>query len=227
MAPLVLFDAAGTGVLAPTRRGRRRAHDGPPPVPPADGGGGRGGGGGQDSSAGGADGFGPFALGLAMAGITTLFLVLIAVWFFLRRPAPDWRASESPPAALWLSTACLMASSVAVELAARRARASRPRAARRWLGLSLVLGLAFLAAQAALWTSLWRAGLVPAASGYAAVFFALTGLHALHALGGLGFLGFLALGHARTPASLRLGAIYWHFMGAIWLVLFALLYFVR
>lgn len=228
MAPLVLSDPAATGVLAPARR-RRSVHGGPPFVPPDDDHGGRGDGGGSDGPApNGADGIGPFALGLVLAGITTLFLVLIAVWLFLRRPAPDWRADESAaPTSLWLSTVCLMASSVAVEIAARRAGAARRRPARLWLGASLVLGLAFLAAQAGLWTSLWRAGLVPAASGYAAVFFALTGLHALHALGGLGFLGYLAFAPARAPASLRLGAVYWHYMGAIWLVLFALLYFVR
>jgi heme/copper-type cytochrome/quinol oxidase subunit 3 len=80
----------------------------------------------------------------------------------------------------------------------------------------------------------WRAGVVPATSGYAAVFFAITGLHALHVLCGLGILGVLALrlgrgarSAASAARSVRLGALYWHFMGLLWLVLFALLYFVR
>ena len=34
-------------------------------------------------------------------------------------------------------------------------------------------------------------------------------------------------GRACRAESVRLGAVYWHFMGAIWLVLFTLLYFVR
>jgi cytochrome c oxidase subunit 3 len=92
-----------------------------------------------------------------------------------------------------------------------------------------LLGLAFLVAQAQLWATLWRAGFVPATSGYAAVFFALTGLHALHVLGGLAFLGFLVrgLGHDVHAPGVRLGAVYWHYMGVIWVVLFALLYWVR
>lgn len=240
MSALPRPSAGAAPVLAPTRRERRPARGGPPLVPPFEGGeGGEGGGGngGGGFPPGGTEGAGPLALGLALIGIATLFLVLIAVWVFLRRPAPDWNAPflGAAPHALWTSTACLAASSLAVELAARRARrgerspAGNRRAARRWLAGSLLLGCAFLAAQADLWVSLWRAGFVPAASGYAAVFFALTGLHALHVLGGLGFLGFLAreLGRGRRAPSVRLGAVYWHCMGGLWLVLFTLLYFVR
>lgn len=235
MTPPVSFEAGRVTTLrvAP-RRERRREHGGPPRVPPEDSdGGGADGSGRGPAPAGGADEVGPFALALAMAGITTLFAVLIAVWLFLRRPAPDWRVADAGVLdALVLGTACLVASSAAVELAARRARggAAEQRATLRWLGASLVLGAAFLAAQVYLWIGLWRAGLVPSASGYAAVLFALTGLHALHALGGLGFLGALALWlrqRAEHVPSVRLGAVYWHFMGALWLVLFTLLYFVR
>jgi len=237
VTPPVSFDVGRVAavLVAPRRDGRKRQHGGPPLVPPgdSDGGGGDGDGSGPWPAHGAGD-VGPFALALALAGITTLFLVLIAVWLFLRRPALDWRGANVAGAlnALWLSTAFLAASSAAVELAARRARGGAPerRATLRWLSTSLVLGLAFLAAQVFLWTNLWRAGLVPSASGYAAVFFALTGLHALHVLGGLGFLGGLALRLRRAAArgpSVRLGAAYWHFMGALWLVLFTLLYFVR
>lgn len=234
MAPPTRSPAGAVAVLAPLRRGRRKARGSPPGRPPRDGGGhGDGGGDGEGYSAPRPEGAGAFALGLALTGITTLFLVLIAVWLFLQRPAPDWRAAGAAGATdgLWFSTTCLLASSLAIEVAARRARRGEERRSTlRWLAGSVALGFAFLLAQAQLWAALWRAGLVPANSGYAAVFFALTGLHALHVLGGLGFLGVLIRSLWRDPRrapSVRLGAIYWHFMGAIWLVLFTLLYFVR
>ena len=65
---------------------------------------------------------------------------------------------------------------------------------------------------------------------YPSVFYALTGLHAAHVLVGLLALGWLALRAARgalgpthrTP--LRLWTMYWHFVGAIWLILFVTVY---
>jgi cytochrome c oxidase subunit III len=180
------------------------------------------------------EGLGPFALALTLTGITTLFGVLIAVWLLLRRPAPDWNALRHAGAleALWVSTACLLASSAAVECAARLARRGLQarRAALACHVAGLGLGLGFLGAQGWLWLGLARAGLVPSSGGHAAVLYSLTGLHALHVLGGLGFLFALTLRLARARArlpGLRLGAVYWHYMGALWLVLFALLYFVR
>jgi len=176
-----------------------------------------------------------------LLGIGTFFTVLVMVALLLRRPAADWRAQDAPSTihALWISTALLLASSLAIEMAARHARhgTSARAAVLRRLRVGLLLGLGFLGAQASLWLSWWWAGLVPSSSGFAAVFFVCTGLHALHVLGGLTFLLFLerrfrqrdgaGTPGARVLSSVRLAAVYWHFMGVIWLVLFALLYFVR
>lgn len=210
--------------------GTLRRAGGNPPRRPAGGNGGGGGGGdgegdrGHPRTPGSA---GSFALFLALGGITTLFLVVVAVWWLLRRDALAWNGAGAPGAtgSMWLSTLLLLASGLAVELAART-EGSRPRATRLWLDASLVLGVLFLLAQTRLWLELWRAGFVPARSTQAAGFFALTGLHALHVLGGLLFLAALTLRRRRAPArptSVRLGAIYWHYMGALWLVLFTLL----
>lgn len=204
---------------------RRLRYGGGPPHPPDEGGA-------RDD---GPQGLGRLALGLALLGISTLFAVLIAVALLLRRPAADWPARGTPPlGALWASSACLLASSLAAEHAARSARGgpSARRTVVRGLAASLLLGAAFVAAQVALWLAWRRAGYVPASSGYAAVFFSLTGLHALHVLGGLVFLAALGLRWARAEAvpsagSVRLGALYWHFMGLLWLVLVALFVLVR
>lgn len=239
--PLFFRSAAGpggaTGVLAPPRRGEfpaRPRRAGPPPPPRDRGGsddGGRGGGGG-DGRGRDDDGLGKLALGLALVGITTLFLVLIAVWLLLLRTARDGSAPQRALDSLWISTAFLAASSVTIEVAARRRRAERRRPALRWLVASFALGAAFVVAQVGLWARLWQGGTLPSSGGYAAMFFSLTGLHALHVLGGLGFFAVLGLQLAhpepgRRRPGLRLAAVYWHFMGFVWLVLFTLLYFVR
>ena len=161
-----------------------------------------------------------FALWLALIGIATLFAVLLACWLLVRRP-PDPAAASPlvPPLALWSSTAFLAASSWSLARAERVAPAGRG----RHLGAALALGSAFLASQALLWNNLIEARLVPSAGPYAAFLFALTGLHALHVLCGLAFVLRCWLHHRRaklTGLPLRMAAVYWHFMGALWLVLF-------
>ncbi len=250
--PFSSFDpsSAGATVVAPTRprvsgpARTRRERSTPPPPPPVDRGDGGGDGGGGEHGDGPPPvpdrpppGAASFALGLAMIGISTLFLVLLAVWLLLRRNAPDPARSASfiPPNALWISTFVLLASSATVERAARIARGIRPVAGAvlRWLSWSLVLGFSFLGAQGYLWWSLIDLGLVPSSGAYGATFYALTGLHAVHVLGGLATMGGSMMrvgrdsGPFRRAGAIRLCATYWHFMGVVWLVLFATLYFLR
>jgi cytochrome c oxidase subunit 3 len=228
----------GTGVLAPPKDVHRPRRAAPPRTPPGDGddsGGGdrqRFGGEGDERSP---EGAGSLGLALALAGIATFFVVLVAVWLFLRRHERDWppEGGWTPPHALWISTLLLAASSALVERAARLARAPTWRPALlRTLAAGFVLGLAFLGAQVFLWRTLWRDGLLPSTSGYGAVFYALTGLHGLHVAGGLVYLARVGLdlfapeAFLRRRHGVRLAATYWHFMGALWLVLFTLLYFV-
>ena len=238
----------GVTIVVPTRprvsrpARTRRERSAPPPPPPVDRGNGGGGGGERgdgpppvpDRPPPGAASFG---LTLAMIGISTLFLVLLAVWLLLRRNAPDPSRSASfiPPNALWISTLVLLASGATVERAARIARGTRPAAGGvlRWLASSIVLGSSFLGAQAYLWWSLIELGLVPASGAYGAIFYALTGLHAVHVLGGLATMGGSMMwvnrdsGPFQRAEAIRLCARYWHFMGVVWLVLFAILYFLR
>ena len=244
-----LLAPRATGVLAPPEPPARRARPPrerttPPPRPPDDGGIDEGGGGGSGwngdpdpAPAGGGrpeEGHGAFALALALSGIATFFLVVLVVGLLLRRGASDWaaRSIDAPPGGLWISTGLLLASSVTLARAVHWARRGAVPALRRSLAVTLLLGIGFLAVQALVWWNLVNAGFSPSESGYGAVFYCLTGLHALHVVGGLGFLATLTLGSLRSaaqrvrPHSVRHCAIYWHFMGGLWVVLFAVLYYV-
>jgi len=248
--------SGGTSILAPPKP---RLHplpapeelDPPPSGPPDDfddSGGGYGGWGGDDDADGDDDASpqreapgpetGSLALGLLLAGITTLFCVLLAVWIFLRRGASDWEPVRAaiPRMGLWSATLLLLASSVAIEHAARIARAALAKDRGRilgWLGFSAALGVAFVGVQVGVLFGMWNDGYLPSSSGYGAVFYALATLHALHILGGLGY-ELVVAARLRADAgtlvhrhSLRLAAIFWHFMGLLWAILFTLLYLVR
>lgn len=243
-----LHELGGGGVAVldpPKERARRRAQK--PPAPP-DAGGGSGDGGGDGE--GGAqpsreepdDPFAHedptravFALGLVLAGVSTLFCVLLAAWVLMRSRSEGWPppGAPAPPDSLWISSGLLLASSLALWRGQRSLRNERRRACARDAAISALLGVAFLVAQVLLWRGLATRGLVPSSNGYGTIFYSLTAVHSLHVVVGVLLLVRLALrARARVPAgalaiSATVAAIYWHFLGILWLVLFVLLYFVR
>lgn len=160
-----------------------------------------------------------------------LFAGLFFAYAFVRAGAPIWPPAGAPPLPRLLpglNTLVIAASSAVMMRAVRAQELHRARSAARHLGAAALLGATFLVLQAIVWSDLWRAGLVPSGGPYPSVFYAFTVFHALHVLVGLAALAAVAL-RARSPAgatrtSVRLWGWYWHFVGALWLVLYAAVY---
>ena len=98
-----------------------------------------------------------------------------------------------------------------------------------WLPITLVLGLGFLAGQWMAWSQLARQGIFISSNPSSSFFYLLTGAHAVHLAAGL-----VALLYAAATAVLTRGwerrrmvvdvtSWYWHFMGLLWIYIFALL----
>ncbi|HEX8180224.1 MAG TPA: cytochrome c oxidase subunit 3 [Pyrinomonadaceae bacterium] len=171
---------------------------------------------------------------MALAAIAMMFTALTSA-YVIRAANRDWRPVELPHL-LWLSTALIVASSVAFEVARRSLRRAAEGTYRRWLAVSLLLGFGFLVSQLLAWRQLVAQGVYLASNPYSSFFYLLTGLHGLHLLGGiLGLLYLLArtLGRAGAePLTKRRAVadavgIYWHFMDGLWVCLFALLFLWR
>jgi cytochrome c oxidase subunit 3 len=100
---------------------------------------------------------------------------------------------------------------------------------KRWLALGAVLGLAFLAGQLAAWRQLVNAGVYVPSTLQSGFFYILSGLHGIHLFGGVVALGFVMVKAARHRLTafnyepLKLCALYWHVMDALWIYLFLLL----
>jgi cytochrome c oxidase subunit 3 len=166
-----------------------------------------------------------------------LFAALFFAYAVMRAQAPAWPpAGQSgvPRGTLALNTLILVAASVALRSARRAGRAGRAgeAPARTWAWAALVLGAAFLGAQALVWRSLVGAGEGPASGIYGSVFFAISGFHAVHVVGGLVALAAVALARgwrdgAGAPAAddgfvRRLGmlVLYWDFVLAVWVLFY-------
>jgi heme/copper-type cytochrome/quinol oxidase subunit 3 len=163
------------------------------------------------------------------------FAALISSLFVLRASLPVWPPPLQPRLPIGVTTAntvVLLASSVAMVLAGRALRRPGRRDVLRWLSVAAILGALFLAVQGSEWVGLVRHGLTLSSSTYGTTFYTLIGTHALHVAGALAWLVVTALLVAgeRSPASrgalIRGCALYWHFVVALWLVLFAAVYLV-
>jgi len=237
----------GTGVLTPDSplEKRRGGAGNFPPINWDDFGGGGGGGGDDDE-----DGYGEefdgefggrpanrtfaaaeFGLGLGLVAIGTLFLSFLGAYYFLGRAAEGGEAARLPgaEAGLWLSTAVLLVSSVCMSTAVRAGREGAEATLISWLCAAFLGGVLFLCVQIQVWHTLHGAGLLPATNGYGAIFYTLTGLHGAHMLAGVTYLGTLIVRLRRgnekhlARGTVKLCGVYWHFMGAVWLVLFCVL----
>ena len=95
--------------------------------------------------------------------------------------------------------------------------------------LTTMLGVAFLASQTVNWFALVAAKLTAKTNLYGFTFYMLTGLHAAHVVGGVIPLGVVTVRAWRGRYSssfhpgVRYCGIYWHFLAAVWLVLFIML----
>ena len=176
-------------------------------------------------------GAGVLGMWIFLATLTVLFLAAIVGYLVVRVKAVDWPPPGMPrlPAGLWLATVLLLAGSVTIHRALRFIRAGERTAAARWVGVTLALGLSFLAVQSWNWWGLIRLHLTAASNLYAFTFFMLTGLHAAHVVGGITLLAVVwrrarrgRYGSGHHP-GITYAAMYWHFLDAIWLLLFAVM----
>ena len=160
----------------------------------------------------------------------SIFAYLIFSYFYLASQAVgQWPPNGVPVFTLaGPNTIILLLSSVALIWAER---SGARRAARgRLLGgivLAFIFGSAFVGVQ----IMEWHNQSVSLISGtYGSIYFTLTGFHLAHVIVGLVMLLLMFVWAARgyfsreRHAPLTIGAIYWHFVDGIWLLVFATLY---
>lgn len=132
------------------------------------------------------------------------------------------------PAILWLSTAMVLGVSVALARALKKIRRERRPAFLRWVWVAMVLALGFLAVQTPVLVGLLlehRSLRQKHVALYGLLFFLIL-VHALHVVGGMVALVLVAVRGSRGVYDhehylpVRHAAMYWHFLDAVWLVMF-------
>jgi heme/copper-type cytochrome/quinol oxidase subunit 3 len=186
---------------------------GPPPIPTADN--------------------ARVAVVMFMVAESMFFAGLIGAYIVFRVSTPIWPPSALPRLPIgitWVNTLVLMASAWAMLTALRASKVEEQDRLRRGLVGTAALGALFVAIQGSEWVRLVGYGLTLSSGTYGGTFYVLIGAHAAHVLGALLWVLVVAARayrgaySARSASGVEICAMYWFYVCALWLVLFALVY---
>jgi cytochrome c oxidase subunit 3 len=127
-------------------------------------------------------------------------------------------------------TIILISSSFTMQFGVWAIRRGDQRALRRWVALTLILGVAFLLGQLYDYSQL---GFGIGDGIFGTTFYTLTGFHGAHVFGGaVGLTILLARASqgqfsGRNHVAVEAISMYWHFVDVVWIALFSTLYFLR
>lgn len=134
------------------------------------------------------------------------------------------------PTVFWISTGAILASSMTIQLALRSFKQREMNGYRLFIGITLLLGVAFVVLQWMGFNNLWQQQITLKGSGAGQFLYVIFGLHAIHVIGGIitlivmfikAFMGRVKL-YSSVPVEVA--AIYWHFVDILWIYL--LLFFI-
>lgn len=172
------------------------------------------------------------AMAAVLASESIFFFTLMAAYFYLRSDASNWPMSGADGSRLLFpaaNTALLLFSALSLSLGLRAIRKDQVAPLKAWLVVTLVAGLLFVAGQVLEFS---HSGMQISDQAFGGVFFTLMTFHAIHVLAGVLILAFLLwqanLGDfsARRHTAVQVGAWFWYFVTAVWVVLFTALYLV-
>jgi cytochrome c oxidase subunit 3/cytochrome o ubiquinol oxidase subunit 3 len=165
---------------------------------------------------------------LAESAIFIIFVVAYVFYLGKSLSGPTPHAVLKLPI---LSTICLLSSSITVHFAVSALHLGKRSMCSLWLAATVLLGAIFLGSTAYEWYELiYHYGLTLQTNLFGTTFYSLVGLHASHVIVGLLMLTlaliFSLRGQLQTKHTERLEvlSIYWHFVDAVWVVVFSVVY---
>ena len=171
---------------------------------------------------------GMISLIAAESAIFTIFVVAYIFYIGKSLSGPTPKDVLSLPI---FNTICLLSSSLTIHLAARALRKTTVQVFGFWWFLTMALGAIFLVGTGREWHRLiFEEGLTIGTNLFGTTYYSLVGLHAFHVSVGLIGLGigmiFALAGKVRPEHRERVDvfSMYWHFVDAVWVVVFTVVY---
>ncbi len=168
---------------------------------------------------------------LILTEIALFSIFVVAYIFYMGKSLNGPFPKDVLDLPIW-ATICLLSSSATVEMAVRSLRKHQAAAFKLWLGVTILLGAEFLHQTAAEWhTLITEDHLTIATNLFGTTYYSLVGLHASHVVIGLTLLTLVLVVALRGfdlegPHERRVELIswYWHFVDAVWIVVFTVVY---
>ncbi len=166
-------------------------------------------------------------------GESAIFTIFVVAYIFYigRSLSPPYPAQVLDVPVF--NTICLLSSSVTIWLAERQIERRRIKGFAAWWAVTITLGAIFLGGTAIEWHKLICIdGLTIRTNLFGTTFYSLVGLHATHVVVGLIGLSLILLftltGHVKEEHAERIQvfALYWHFVDAVWVVVFTVVYII-
>jgi cytochrome c oxidase subunit 3/cytochrome o ubiquinol oxidase subunit 3 len=167
---------------------------------------------------------------LILAEVAVFLIFVVAYLFYLGKSL----SGPTPRDVLTLpifTTICLLSSSLTVHLAVNSLNKGAISRCSLWLATTVFLGGIFITGTAMEWYHLiYREGLTIRTSLFGTTFYSLVGLHATHVIIGLFMLSLALLFSLRGnmtrahTGKLEVLSLYWHFVDAVWVVVFLVVY---
>jgi len=172
---------------------------------------------------------GMLSLIIGESAIFTIFVVAYVYYIGRSTYGPTPQILDVPI----FNTVCLLSSSLTIWLAEHAIERGRIRLFGAWWALTMALGIIFLGGTAIEWNKLiFTDGLTIRSNLFGTTFYSLVGLHASHVVVGLIMLSlvliFTLLGRVeqRHAERIQVLSLYWHFVDAVWVVVFTVVYIV-
>ncbi|MDQ6845538.1 MAG: cytochrome c oxidase subunit 3 [Bacteroidota bacterium] len=172
-----------------------------------------------------------FTLWIALASIVMMFAGFTSA-YIIKRNLSNWMTFDLP-GIFWYSTAVIIFSSITILLSRNAFRQREMQSYRRWLLVTLILGILFVFMQYIGFRQLWENGLTLTRNVSFSFLYIIVGLHALHVLAGVIALivilirAFSIKRKNYNIVPIDLMNTYWHFVDFLWIYLLVFLVMIR
>lgn len=172
---------------------------------------------------------------VSMVGSAVIFLFTIMAFTVSKPPQAEFFKFEFPKSFI-ISTFVLLISSFTVTRVIPEFEKDNLEGIKKWLGISFLLGLVFSCLQITGWKELEGYNILFTGERSGAYLYVISGLHVIHMVGIMGYLLYLLLEANKTSNDVVKHLVYstnpyqkvkfkllsncWHFVDAVWIVIF-------